>query len=151
MATDPSTVPAFLDALKAGLEARAGLSAVQVSTALLDGESRSESIQMARVDQDEDWGPIGARTKDENYEVAMVIWKVQPGAGEATAKTARDRVYAILAEVAAWLRENPRPLAGVMVAAMSNADLDQGVNPDGRWAQLTFAVRVEARLNFVEE
>lgn len=148
--TAPSTVPAFLDALKTALDARAGLDGVEVATAPQGSGTRNESIQVHDVTQGEEWALLGARTADETYAVALTVWVVKPGAGEALAKTARDRAYTLMAEVAAALRENPH-MGGdsIKVAAMSSADLDQGVNPNGRWAQLTFEVQVEARLSYV--
>ena len=139
-----------MDALKVALHARAGLAGVQVTTAPAGSETRSESIQMGDAGQSEVWAVIGTRRRDEDFTIDAAIWKVQPGAGDAVATTARLRAYALLAEVEAALRESPRlGLAGVEQMAVSNADLEQGVNPDGRWAQLTFQVRVTARLSFV--
>ena len=146
MASATSTVPAFLDAFKAALEARAGLAGVQVSTAPLGADSKPESIQMGDVPGTSPWGAVGAKRRNERYTVACAIWKQESGAGEAKAKAERDRVFAIFAEVEKAVVGNPNLGQVVHQLTFGEWTLEQGVNPQSRWAQLTFEIEVEAIL-----
>lgn len=141
-----SVVPAFLDAFRARLLARPGLAGVQVATGPLAEDTALESIQLFRVDIDQVWAAQGGRSREETGTLTGAIWIVKPGADEPTIKTARDRAYALLAEIESDLRADPSVNGTVRVAQLASADLTQGVNESGRVAQVTFTVNLTARL-----
>lgn len=141
-----SAVPAFLDALRTRLLARPGLAGVQVATGPLAEDTALESIQVFRVDTDQVWAALGGRSREETGTMTGAIWIVAPGADEPAIKAARDRAYALLAELESDLRADPSVNGTVRVAQLASADLTQGLNDNGRVAQVTFTVNLEARL-----
>lgn len=146
MATITSTVPAFLDALKALLSARAGLTGVTVATAPTGDPIPTESIQFFGLAEDQEWGAIGHKRRNESYTVQGGIFVIRRGAGEAKAKEVRDRAYAILAELEDAIRVDPGVSASVRQCELTQAVLDQGGEDNGRWAALQISIGVKAEL-----
>jgi hypothetical protein len=147
-----SSIPGFLDALKALLDARAGIVGpplVTVATGDLAADTPPEAVLL--------FGATGPRTEvgmrgpqgfsyDQDVIVRGAIWIVRPGQGETTLKAARDRAYALLGEVEAQLKATPTVTGTCQYAAVSDETLEQGVNDAGRWCQLSFEMQYRARL-----
>lgn len=153
MSTTPSTANAFIDALIDRLAERPGLAGVQISSAYLgDRTDPKGSLQVISVTADEEWGALGTLRREEVFEVDMTAWARTDAFAERDIRAVRDRVFALLGEVADELRTRPqgqREDATVIVreAALVRWVFDQGaVDKGGRWAQLDFTIRCEATL-----
>lgn len=155
MATHASTVPAYLDALKAALDARSIVATdggvVTVTTAPSGEPVPLECIQLFGTNGDQQWGALGNRRRNETYTIAGGIYVQQAGYGETTAKAARDRVYALLAEVEDCLRLDPGVGGSVRQSELLSADLTQGIASGGdeggaRYAALAITISVKAEL-----
>lgn len=147
MATHTSTVPAVLDALKALLDARAGLDGVTVTTAPSGDPIPAESIQFFGTNGDQAWAAIGNRRRSETYTIRGGIFIQRRGAGQAVWDAARERAYAILAELEDAIRALPTlGLADRVVVQLARVDLDQGGQDNGRWAALDIDIGVTAEL-----
>lgn len=129
---------AFVD----GLASRAGLFGVQVSSGYLGADSDAyESIQLVDVSPaNQQWSMIGNKRRDEEYTLQGIIWVVQAGKGETVIRAARDRVFALLAEIEDFLRVDPTIGSTTRVSELSAYPLEQGANDRGRWCQISFEV-----------
>jgi len=148
-----SSIPAFLDGLKALLDARAGIIGpplVTVATGDLGTETPREAIVLygAPTAEREEVGMRGPAgfSYDHNVAVAGAIWIVKPGQGEVVIKQARDRAFALLAEIDATLAADPSVSSTCKFAAVTNDPFEQGANDDGRWCQINFVITYRARL-----
>ncbi|HTE69092.1 MAG TPA: hypothetical protein VK942_10095 [Actinomycetes bacterium] len=148
-----SSIPAFFDALKALLDARAGIIGpplVTVATGDLAADTPKESIVLfgtptANREAVGLRGPQGI-SHDHNVVVAGAIRVVKPGQGETVIKAARDRAYAVLAELENQLKATPTVSDTCKFAAVTDDPLEQGANDEGRWAQISFQITYRARL-----
>jgi hypothetical protein len=149
MATHTSTVPAVLDAIKALLDARSALSTagVVVTTAPSGDPIPAESIQLFGTNGDQEWAAIGNRRRRESYTIRSGIFVIRRGAGAAVWDAARERAYAILAELEDAIRVMPTlGLADRVIVQLARVDLDQGPQDNGRWAALDIDLAVTAEL-----
>ena len=143
-----TTVPAFLDALKTALEARAGLAGVTIATCPLKEEA-IESIEFGyRITGTQGWAAFGQRSREDNYVITGIVWIAKDGAGETVAKEARGRVYDLFAELEEQLRDQPwltNVVAG-LGAQLTRADFDQWYDDAKRIARMTFDISVSGRI-----
>lgn len=149
MATHTSTIPAVLDALKALLDARAttALDGVEVWTAPSGDPIPHECIQFFGTDGDQQWAALGNRRRRETYTITGAIFIIRLGAGQDKAKEARDRAYAILAELEDALRVAPTlGLPDRVEVQLATNNLDQGPQDNGRYAAIPFTLAVTAEL-----
>lgn len=142
-----TTVPAFLDALKAQLEARSGLAGVGIFTSP-QNEEVTESIEFGyRITGTQGWAALGQRARNDDYTVTGIIWIAKDGAGEATAKEARDRVYELFGELEEQLRTDPWANQSVTVQAhLTRADFSQWYGDHQRIARMEFDITCKARI-----
>lgn len=143
-----TTVPAFLDALKAQLEAREGLTGVGIYTSP-QNEEVTESIEFGyRIAGTQGWVALGQRARNDEYTVTGVIWKAVDGSGEADAKVARDWVYAAFAELEDELRTGPwvDESLNALGAQLSRADFSQWYGERQRMARMEFDIQCKARI-----
>src|SRR5262245_46624379 len=147
-----SRIPAFLDALKALLDARAGIIGpplVTVATADLGLETPREAIILyGAVGERENVGLRGPQgiSQDENVTLTGAVWNVTPGQDATVIKASRDRAYTLLAELEATLKADPTVSGTVYFANVTSGGHEAGPNDEGRWTQLNFAVTFRARL-----
>jgi hypothetical protein len=144
-----TTVPAFLDALKAQLEARAGLANVGIYTSP-QSEEVTESIEFGyRITGTQGWAALGQRRRGDEYVVTGIIWKAADGAGEADAKVARDWVYDAFGELEEQLRTDPwvnNAVTGDTGAQITRADFNQWYGDRQRIARMEFDISCRARI-----
>jgi hypothetical protein len=143
-----TTVPAFLDALKAQLEVRAGLAGVGIYTSP-QNEEVTESIEFGyRINGTQGWAALGQRARNDEYTVTGVIWKAVDGSGEADAKTARDWVYDTFAELEDELRTGPwvDESLNALGAHLTRADFIQWYGDHQRIARMEFDITCKARI-----
>lgn len=144
--TAPSTVPAFLDAFKTKLDARVALADVGVFKAHPGDRLTPEHVVVDRVEFDQEWGPLGRKAREERYTAHLVIGITKDGAGDDLADDARDRVFALMAEVEDALRTDPAVTNTVRVTEIAGGELRQGAGDKTRWAQLALRIDVRARI-----
>lgn len=131
-----------LDTLKTQLEARGGLSGVQVATASMGDETAREAIIFFGVDGPQKWGVLSdVAPKEDADTFEGAIWINKPGAGEAVAKAARDRAIALFAELETQLRADQTISGLVLMCEVENKRLEQGSNTNGRWCQISFGLK----------
>lgn len=144
-----TTVPAFLDALKAQLEARAGLTGATIATAPTAMDVM-ESVEFGHhIDGSQAWGSLGQRSRKEEYIVGGVVWVAKDGAGEAVAKEARDQVFDWFGELEAQLRSDPwvnQTVVGDTGAQITGGVLDQWPSDRQRIARILFQITCKAKL-----
>lgn len=152
-----STVPAVLDRLKELLDARKalggnGLVGVTIATAPSGDPDLIEGIEFYGTDADShEWESMGAKSRQESYTLLGEILIVRRGAGEEKAKEARDRAYAIAAEmqIVVWENHTLRPSIGARTdIEYSTGTLEQGWQENGRVAFVRFSVAVTSLLTW---
>lgn len=146
MATVTSKLHVAMNAIADGLALRPGLAGVQIATGPLGGDSAQESIQLFTGSSSQAWATTGRRREEETT-IEGAIWVMRAGKDEPVIRAARTRAFALLAEIEDFLRLDPSLGGIVRECGLTNVELDQGVNPDGRWCQLDFTVSPNQRLN----
>lgn len=142
-----TTVPDFLDALKAQLEARQGLADVGIYTSP-QNEEVTESIEFGfRITGTQGWAAMGQRSRNDDYTVTGIIWKAVDGAGEATAKEARDWVYTTFSELEESLRDDMHLSDTLVIGChLTRADFTQWYDDRKRMARLEFDIEAKSRI-----
>ena len=144
-----TTVPAFLDALKAQLEARPGLSGVVIATSP-QSEEVIESIEFGfRITGSQNWAAFGQGRRQDHYTVTGIVWIAKDGAGDETASEARDRVYELFGELEDQLRSDRYVNGSVpndVGASITRADFGQWYDDRKRMARMEFDIEVKARI-----
>lgn len=103
----------------------------------------------AEGENDQDWGTIGARTRDERYAMRLDVKVISPGL---STSEARDRAFALFAVVEKVLIDNPTlgidatPNAQLVQAQLRQPTHRQGAIDEGKGCVIESAVRVHARL-----
>jgi hypothetical protein len=147
-----SSIPAFFDALKALLDARAGIIGpplVTVATGNLAADTPKLAIVLFGATGPRESiglrGPQGI-SQDENVTVSGAIWIVKPGQDETVIKAARDQAATLLAEVEQTLKANPTVSGTCQYASVSASAIEAGAIDEGRWHQTSFEITYRARL-----
>ena len=144
MATVTSSIPDAMDAFVDGMLLRANIisAKVQVASGYLGGDSAAkESIQLTDVPAaTQSWGMLGNRRRDEEYTINGLIWVVKAGKNETVIRSARDRAFALLAEIEDFLRLDPTIGSTTKVSELTAYPFDQGANAEGRWCQIDFSI-----------
>jgi hypothetical protein len=140
----------FLDALVQRLEARPGLSGIEVNRAPMGTDAAKESITFFGVEGNQEHAALGDGAKRDAFNVEAAIFIVKAGSGNAVAKEAADRAEALMAEVEDEVRSYfaTGKVDGHQITSANLTDirLDQGANPDGRVAVLSFLIEVVVRI-----
>ncbi len=144
-----SAIGTSLDAIRAGLILRAGLSGVTVFTGPVPPEEAGlECIAFGDAELTEVGAAMGG-LRAETWQVSGEIRVVKPwqnGGTETTIKAARDRDLAIFAELESYL--NDTYSAGAYPdASLTEGEMRQIFNPDGRVCSLLFTFSVTAVKN----
>ena len=143
-----SSIPTFLDALKAALVIRAGLTGVNIFTGPVDPESEGpEAIVFGAeaIETTTEFPTVPRLECWETYILTGRIWVAKPGAGETVIKAARDRAFALLEQVHDELATNDEMTATVTDVRPVGWRLEQGIVENERQCRITFSLRVEAR------
>lgn len=144
-----SSIPSVKDALKSGLSAKTGLAGVSVFTAgVPDGTRVDECIVFGQVTTEDAQTGIGATSLFEEYTIMGAIRVRKPGGGETVIKTARDRLFEILAYVQEYLADTPTlSTTGVISVDFRGLDFDEWAEDRERWAGLRFRLAVRAQIS----
>lgn len=106
-----------------------------------DGDPKGD-FRSVRVDTD--WAGLGAKSRDERFEVDCAITHIS---GNADVKASTDRVYAIHTAFEDELRSDPSlGQAPVFVAESAGGDMWTMPHPSGLMVRLYFRVRVRTRI-----
>ncbi len=142
------TIPLALDTITAGLKLRTGLIGVKVfSGPVTQDDAGLECIAFGDVHGTEDpEAMVGER--EEDYVIEGTLLAVKSGAGETVIKAARDRAFAIYAEIEAYLNDDNTLGGRVLDAEPARVpDVEQVIQPEGRECYLDFGIRVRAIKN----
>lgn len=139
-----STIPAFKAALLTALQARAGLSGVQVTYGWPSGQVKRESIMLGGVTGTQEFRTVGATQKMENYSLTAYITVIKEGS--ALQQSADERALAIMAEIEAELRSDLTVGNTVLTAQVARYDLEPMASSETREARLTVTIDVMARI-----
>lgn len=139
-----STIPAFKAALLTRLQARAGLSGVQVTYGWPNGAVKRESIMLGGVAGTQVFRTIGATQKMEEYSLTVYITVIREGSGRQ--QNADERALALMAEIENELRPGLTVNNTVLTAQVSRFDLEPMASAETREARLTVTIDVMARI-----
>lgn len=139
-----STVTAFKAALLSRLQARAGLSGVQVTYGWPNGQVQRESIMLGGVSGTQEFRTVGATQKMEEYSLTTYITVIREGSG--LQQNADERALALMAEVEAELRSDLTVNNTVLTAQVARFDLEPMASAESREARLTVTIDVIARI-----
>jgi len=133
--------PATLDALKSILEARPAFEGVTVFTGPPGDDAKyTDAVALFGAEGEEEPITLSGDSVGDTFVVFGSIFARKAGAGEAITKAARDRASELLEEFEAVVIED-RTLGGVvMTAELSALDLNQGIEPQVRWAEIRFQI-----------
>lgn len=139
-----STVPAFKAALLTRLQARTGLSGVQITYGWPSGAVKRESIMLGGVNGTQVFRTIGATQKLEEYSMTVYITVIREGAGRQ--QNCDERALALMAEIETELRDGITVNNTVLTAELGEFDLQPMANAETREARLTVTINVIARI-----
>lgn len=139
-----STVTALKAALLTSLQARTGLSGVQVTYGWPSGQVRRESIMLGGVSGTQQFRTVGATQKLEEYALTIYVTVIKEGS--ALQQSADERALALMAEVEDELRSDPTVTNTVLTAQLSRFDLEPMASSETREARLTLTIDVMARI-----
>jgi hypothetical protein len=139
-----STIPAFKSALLSRLQARAGLSGVQVTYGWPTGSVKRESIMLGGATGTQEFRTIGATQKMETYTLDVYITVIREG--HARQQNADERALALMGELEDELRDDPTVNNTVLTAEVGRIDLQPMAGAETREARLTVGVNVMARI-----
>lgn len=136
---------ATLDGLKAFLETREAFEGIAVFTGPPgDDAKRGDVVAFFGVEGDQETITLSADSVGDSFRVFGSVFAIKAGAGEDQIKAARDRAVALLRELEAALADDRTIADAVMFAELSALDLNQGYEPNARWAEIRFQIACEA-------
>lgn len=130
-------------ALVALLQARAGLSGVQIGYGMPPGALQREHILLGPVDATQEYRALGTTRKFEDYTVSVFISVTREGVQQ---QQADERALALLAEVEAALRTDPTVSNTVLTAQVSRYRLEPLASESTREARITLEIETRARI-----
>jgi len=149
-----TTLPTFLDALRAALANRAGLAGVSVFTCpVAPDDLGKQAIEIANeVEIEQHRLSLSATTLDEEYPVpgAIIVYRTAKQGTQAinsAAKLARDRADAIMEEVVDEITTNDTMSGTVRDVTITMQRWTQGMAPEnrlGRFCRVEFTLTVTA-------
>ncbi len=139
-----STVPAFKAALLTRLQARTGLSGVQITYGWPNGAVKRESIMLGGVNGTQTFRTIGATQKMEEYQLTVYITVIREGSGRQ--QNCDERALALMAELENELRPGITVNDTVLTAELASFDLQPMASAETREARLTVTIDVMARI-----
>lgn len=142
-----STVPVLKNQLKKNLQARVGLSGVQVTQGPPFPLPEVEFIWLGDVKGRQEWATIASPTKPKEEHYDLKVWiRVLRSNTPDDFKTAGDRAFALLAELENELRGDPSVTNTVRVAHVGEFDFQEDAGAEMNQALLEVTVHVRARI-----
>jgi hypothetical protein len=143
-----STCPVFLTALQDRLSSRGGLASVAIYTAGLRDENLPPEAMVFAVDAFSAVYeyPVGTPMTEcfEEYIVEGRVQVLASGSGEEVIRASRERAFELLDEVAQEFAANDTMTGTVDDVRLQGWKLTQDAADVGRYASLSFTVRVRA-------
>lgn len=130
-------------ALVALLQARGGLSGVQIGYGMPPGALQREHILLGPVDATQEYRALGTTRKFEDYTVSVFISVTREGVQQ---QQADERALVLLAEVEAALRTDPTVSNTVLTAQVSRYRLEPLASESTREARITLEIETRARI-----
>ena len=125
------------------LQARAGLSGVQIGYGMPPGALQREHILLGTVDATQEYRALGTTRKVEDYTVSVSISVTREGVQQ---QQADERALVLLAEVEAALRTDPTVSNTVLTAQVSRYRLEPLASESTREARITLEIETRARI-----
>ncbi len=125
------------------LQARAGLSGVQIGYGMPPGALQREHILLGPVDATQEYRALGTTRKFEDYTVSVFISVTREGVQQ---QQADERALVLLAEVEAALRSDPTVSNTVLTAQVSRYRLEPLASESTREARITLEIETRARI-----
>ncbi len=125
------------------LQARAGLSGVQIGYGMPPGALQREHILLGPVDATQEYRALGTTRKFEDYTVSVFISVTREGVQQ---QQADERALVLLAEVEAALRTDPTVSNTVLTAQVSRYRLEPLASESTREARITLEIETRARI-----
>lgn len=126
------------------LAAERALAEVPITYGIDLRDIQREWVAVGKIEwSDDDWAAIGARSRDESYEIALYVNVQKPGG---TQREAEARVIEILTTIESALRANPTLDGLVRVAGFVHRNALAYPYVDGQEAQAEAVIRVKARI-----
>lgn len=145
-----SRVPATIDALKTTWDATGAkvwdgpVITGDYSDCIFVGYDGDPEGDMQAVDGDSEWAGLGAKARDEDFDVICAVVAL---VGDQGIKTVRDNAYAQLKKAADAVRADPSlGQAPPFVASVKGGSLFYDNLESGLQARLVFRVHVETRI-----
>ena len=130
-------------ALLAALQARAGLSGVQLGYGMPPGSLQREHILFGLVDATQEYRALGTVRKFEDYTLTVFIGVSREGTDQ---QAADDRALALMAEVEEVLRADPTVSGTVLTAQVERYRLEPLASDTTREARITLEIQTRARI-----
>jgi hypothetical protein len=130
-------------ALLAALQARAGLSGVQLGYGMPPGALQREHILFGVVDGTQEYRALGTVRKFEDYTATLFIGVSREGTDQ---QAADDRALALMAEVEDVLRDDPTVGGTVLTAQVERYRLEPLASDTTREARITLDIQTRARI-----
>lgn len=142
-----STIPVFKAALLAQLQARAGLAGVSVTYGYPGPTAETEWVWLADVRGEQHLMVMGSRSRDESYELTVLIKSETSGIDGAAQQATTERVFALMGELEQQLRSDPTVNSTVRVAQVEGPiELVELAGNEKRGSLLTVTVKAEQRI-----
>jgi len=142
-----STIPTLKKNLQTLLQARAGLTGVQVSYGYPGPEPEAEYIWLADAKGDQHAATIGTRSRNERYTLRILIYT--QNSDPADQQTPTERAFALFAEIEAQLRTDPQ-VNGALPSGVAQVEgpiqLTELAGAESRGALLDVSVLCTARI-----
>ena len=141
-----STIPALKAALLSLLQARAGLSGVQVTYGMpaVSPPPRREFIALTDADGDQETAALGRTRREEVYRLKVLCSVLREGSDQ---QSATERAFALAAEIVSALRADPSVTGTVRTALVDGPlQLEEGASDQHRTALVTLSVLCTARI-----
>ena len=138
-----TTITAMRAALVTLLQARGGLSGVQIGYGMPPGALQREHILMGLVEATQEYRALGTARKFEDYTVTVHISVMREGTDQ---QATDERALVLLAEVEAALRADPTVSGTVLTAEVGRYRLEPLASESTREARITLDVITRARI-----
>jgi hypothetical protein len=141
----PSSIPRVKSALVTALESATWPGArPTVSWGWPRGDHREMVLVGDTLSSSQRWSHLGARLREEDYTLEVVISVLHPGD---TQQEATERAFALLAVIEETLRSGPNlDLPGITFAEIADPDLAEAPADEGYAAVIVTGIHVTGRI-----
>ena len=140
-----SRISVYRAALIAKLQARAGLTGVQIAYGMPTGALTREHVLLGEVTATQEYRTVGGANglKYENFDQIVHVGVVREGRQQ---QQADERCLVILSEIEDAVRADPACSNAVLVSQIAEYRLEPITSEQSRLALMTVTIRVQARI-----